>query len=124
MLIQFAIPYRLPLLNTMLRSHWAYRARERMTIAWLVKKAIGRLPEKPLDKAVIHVYRHSPKQPDDDNLQGSVKSLLDVLQPVSKRHPSGLGIIRNDSPDCIVSKTVTHVKSNQVLTEVIIEHGN
>lgn len=73
---------------------------------------IGKRPLHPFKKACVAITRYSVGSPDADNLSGSVKYLLDVMQPQSTRHPFGLGIIENDSADCI---TLT-VRSERVST--------
>jgi hypothetical protein len=74
----------------------------RKALAWEVVAAIGRQrPLVPIQRAMILVERYAPRLYDDDNLVGSVKHLLDVLQPVSPRHPTGLGVIASDAPGAL-----------------------
>ena len=123
-MIAFTLPLRMPLLNTILRTnHWK-RSRLRQALAWQVAAALSKAkiarPATPFLRAFVTVTRHSPKTADTDGIYGSAKALLDVLQPVSKACPSGLGIIANDSPDCLVL-VVRQVKSKLVQTDVTIE---
>lgn len=91
-----------PLLNTVQRTHWAKRSKQRRALAWEVRVAAkGSIPAEPFARARVTVERRSIGTPDFDGVVGGMKALLDVLQPVSKRHPTGLGFIANDSPGCI-----------------------
>ena len=96
----FEMPgYVSPLLNTTLRTHFAKRRRENKALAWILRCAYpGALPATPLPRSIVHVVRRSTGSPDQDGLVGGLKSLLDCLQPPSKRHPHGLGFITDDSP--------------------------
>lgn len=88
----------LTLLNARDRMHWSKKRAEKNNIAWEIRAQIQKLPAQPIEKSSVTVWRHSVQIPDQDNLQASVKSLLDVLQPNSKKHPFGLGIIAGDDP--------------------------
>lgn len=98
--ITFTLPRILPLTNTMLRTHWAKRKKERAALAWDVASGLARQvkPSQPLEKCRVTVERCSVGVPDDDGLTGSLKNLMDVLCPPSKRHPYGLGVIKDDGP--------------------------
>lgn len=109
--IVFRLARPLPLLNVQLRQHWSKRGNERKDLAWEIVAALGRArPEKLIEFADICIWRHSVQRPDDDNLQASKKGLLDVLQPPSKRHPYGLGVIIGDDPGHLRS-IIHHVKA-------------
>jgi hypothetical protein len=85
----------------MMRTHFAARKRYIATLAWEVRAAIlGPLPAAPLARSRVTIWRHSIQPLDADALAGSVKHLLDLLQPMSKRHPYGLGLIADDRADC------------------------
>jgi hypothetical protein len=101
-MIRFELPFALPTLNAMLReNHWK-RSGTRDYLAWQVLAALGRQrPSSPILRARIRVERHSTGTIDPDGRDASCKSLLDVLQPSSKRHPAGLGVISNDSPGAL-----------------------
>lgn len=99
MTIHFALPRTLPLLNSLLRTHWSKRRRNTTTLAWEVRGALdGQLPTHPLLRARVVIERWSVGTPDRDGLVASCKPLLDVLQPASDRHPYGLGVIAGDDP--------------------------
>ncbi len=97
--LQFELGEPTPTLNTIRAMHFhAYKAYRR-ALAWQVRVAIGRrMPSRPFERAAITIERISLGTPDRDGFIGGCKPLLDVLQPVSKRHPTGLGIIANDDP--------------------------
>lgn len=124
-MIEITIPYRLLLLGQLQRMHFAQRTREQRLIAWLVKSALlqqGIRVERPYEKARVTVRRYSTQEPDEENLSASCKLLMDVLQPLSKRHPCGLGIILNDSP-AHLERDVRHVHCGRGLhqTDITIE---
>jgi hypothetical protein len=60
-----------------------------------------RIPATPFIRASIVVVRKSLGVPDPDNLAASVKPLRDVLQPLTGTRKYGLGIIINDSAECL-----------------------
>jgi hypothetical protein len=120
--ISLTLPYRLPLWNQIMRMHWAKRQQTLRLVAWhvlaaMVKECVSR-PSVPIQRARVTVRRHSPKVPDKDGL--NAKHLLDVLQPLSKRHPCGLGIIAGDDPDHLES-SIEHFHSYEKRTDVLIE---
>jgi hypothetical protein len=121
--IAFTLAKPLPLLNRMQRTDRWTRSRNRKALAWEVAALIpfGSRPSVPFDKAKVTVTRRSTGTPDPDNLL--CKHLLDVLQPYSKRHPNGLGIIRSDANDCItlISKAERVVHKDDQGTDVLIE---
>ncbi len=99
--IAFTIQGLTPSPNTMLRTHWSARRRYIADLAWQVRAALlGPLPTSPIARARVTVWRHSVQPLDSDALAGSVKFLLDVLQPPSPRHPYGLGVLQDDRADC------------------------
>lgn len=89
--------------NAMLRTNRYVRKKMRKTLAWQVVAAIAdQRPPKPFARVTITIERHAPRLFDPDNLAGSVKNLLDILQPASKkRHPIGLGVIASDAPNAL-----------------------
>lgn len=120
--IEFVIPMRLTLLNPTLRSHWSRRRKVALMLAWEVAVALpmARRPKTPWARANVRIERTSPKTPDRDNLYGSAKPLLDILQPLhAKCRPLGLGVIENDSDTCI-DLVVVHVPGTQARTRVVL----
>lgn len=120
--IEFVLPLRLPLLNPQLRTHWARRRKRALDLAWHVSILIPLVqrPLSPWDRASVLIERFSPKRPDRDNLVPCAKPLLDILQPLHpKVRPLGLGVILNDSDDCI-DLSVVHVQSALEQTRVLI----
>lgn len=116
--MNFSIPKLLPLLNERpmgrslpVRQQKAIAAKAQVDLAWTVVKAIGRRPVVPIGKCRITIERHGMRAPDDDNLHGSVKTLVDILCLQSKSHPRGLGIITDDK-NGLCETRATFVKAN------------
>ena len=110
------IPWRIPLLNEFLSMHWSKRMNYSKQVAAEIAVAIPKhkRPLKPWDKWSILVERESTKAPDPGAIWGGAKPIPDVLQPVSKKHPRGLGIVREDSPDSLIAYAELHVQGPQV----------
>lgn len=99
----FTIPVKTPMLNEYLRWHWAKQRQHTKELSWLVLKAVGLDKHRvPLQKCIVVIERYtkSKRRLDWDGLLGGCKGLLDAL---TKTHPSGVGLIMDDSTDCIVS---------------------
>ena len=121
--IELVISLRTPTLNIWQRMHWARRRRIGHAIAWEIKAQSvqwARRDWRPLSRCHVQVWRESTQQPDHDGLIGGLKPLLDALQPASKRHPYGLGLIADDSPTCVLSLTASHVASKAARTRIVI----
>lgn len=111
--ICFDLAQPTPLLNVTLRQHWSRRRRKDKGLAWAVKVAIletkQAIPPEPFQRARVTIIRRSVGTPDRDGLIGGVKGLVDcLLHPGPVRmvqgkpralHPTGLGIVQDDSPD-------------------------
>jgi len=70
-------------------------------MAWEMKSQIKGAP-RTFERAFICIERYSTGEPPDwDNLIGGIKPLIDCLVTPTKANPSGIGIIRDDNPDCI-----------------------
>ena len=122
--IRFTLPFLLPTLNQRQRTHWRAKPGDMRKLAWAMVAALPiRCDRMPFEKARITITRHSSGTTDPDGLYGSVKPLLDILcTPQGQRHPTGLGIIRDDSAACI-TLTVQQAKAKprEGRTEVVIE---
>lgn len=106
------LPFLLPTRNQQDRMHFhAKRNLKDQIIREFL--AAGVLPGgAAMEFAEVVVWRHSTKSPDVDGLYGSIKQLVDILQPegelrtvkgkLQHSNPGGLGIIANDSPAHIV----------------------
>lgn len=94
----FRLKHPLLLPNRKKNLHWGTVSQLIHELSQEVAQVIGQGPAEPLSKAHITVFRHGIQEPDKDNLTASLKWLLDVLQPRSKKHPYGLGIIAGDDP--------------------------
>lgn len=118
----------LPTLNVLLRMHWSKRRRLQQEVAWECMRAMRLASiraDKPMDRCEVRIVRHSRREPDPDGLPGTAKLLLDALQPRSKVHPCGLGLIVDDGPKCIRKLTVQHAKALRIkadghLTQVFV----
>lgn len=125
MRLQFTIPETLPTVNTLLRLHWRKRGRIQQRVASLAAaelRKLGAIPRtEPLTRVAVRIKRYSSQSPDPDAITSTAKLLLDCLQPASKRHPYGLGLIEDDSHAVIVSLTVEHVGQRVARTDVEIE---
>jgi len=115
------LPLRTPLYNQWVRMHFRSRMRYCRAVAVQIAIHASRRPDEPLQQCRITVERFSTQKPDRDGLWGSLKALLDALQPKSKTHPYGLGFIVNDSSSCIAELTPTHVPGSEKRTRVTIE---
>ena len=120
----FTLPYALPSLNKLLRMHWSERKKEAKRMSESVAAVTAHLPKgaKPPEHARVTVVRYASRAMDEDNLYGSVKHLLDVLQPKSERHPFGLGLIAGDDP-AHLTVTVRFERSSRAAarTSVLVE---
>ena len=107
--IAFTLVAPLPLQNAWERMHWAARRSFKIALAWEIRGLLtGQIPARPIEFAEVKIWRHSIREPDQDGM--IVKALLDVLQPCSKRHPYGLGIIKDDRPaNC--HSSIRHVRA-------------
>lgn len=121
--MKFQIPVLLPTGNQLRRTYRHYWKYRKLVISiaeeiWVATR--GMMPPEPYQDAAVRVERHSSREPDIDNLYASVKPVLDALQPLSKRHPYGLGIIVDDSPRHI-SLDVIHVKAKKGGGKTVVE---
>lgn len=114
--IQFELPFTLPSLNALFRGggrNGKVRGakKKRADLAWAIAIALGRQrPATPLRRVRIRVERHAFRMLDRlDNLPGSLKPLIDLLQP-DCRYPAGLGVILDDSPRCVIAAEVIQVQ--------------
>ena len=90
--------------------HWRARKAYKVALRAEVLQLITP-PAAPIEHAVITIWRHSVRAPDADNL--IAKSLLDVLQPQSKRHPYGIGMIAGDDPAHLTYR-IEHVQERHL----------
>lgn len=92
------------LLNRWQRLHFRDKKRHMERIAWMVKASVRNVGE-PMQQCAITVHRYSAETPDWDGLYGGLKPLLDCLVVPTSRNPMGLGLIRDDNPECVISLT-------------------
>jgi len=94
------LPWQTPSNNTIRElHHFAYK-KLRQTWCEAVLAGIGlRKPAAPIERAFLVVIRECEGGGLDwDNVYGGLKPVLDCLVSPSARNPSGLGLIRDDSP--------------------------
>ena len=111
--ISIRLPFLLPTRNQQDRMHF-HEKRDLKNRIGREFLAAGILPgtTTPMAFAEVNVWRHSSREPDLDGLYGSVKQLLDILQPqgelrtvkgkLQHANPGGIGVIANDSPAHVV----------------------
>lgn len=98
----------IPLQNVWQRWHWRRRGNYMKQLAWSVKAELMRTgvklasPKYPLPRVTMAVTRYNKFGPMPDPDGVIVKPLLDVLQPQSRRHPYGLGVILDDTEEVIL----------------------
>ena len=108
--ITFRLDAPLPLLNRWERMHWRAKSKHKQELAREIWALTAGQVAAPLERAEVLVWRHSIREPDHDGL--IVKSLLDALQPASKRHPYGIGIIAGDDSEHVTCK-IQHVTAKR-----------
>ena len=133
-MIELEIPFLFPTLNKIERmdrgSKIPFRKirlikdwQRRIHQAFLVKGY--NKDELPYKKALVEIERHTPQQPDYDNMAGGAKRLIDCLTtPVMQakgyiRNKYGLGFIIDDSPKYIESKYIWIKTSPRKIKTVI-----
>ena len=111
-----------PLLNVWQRWHW--RERGRYVARCRLEMRTQMIPPKvPMEKCHVAIRRYSIKLPDWDGLFASAKAPLDCLVVQSRQNPHGLGFIRDDNPNCILTLTITPVlvkHRNEQRTEITV----
>lgn len=122
--LRLSIEETLPSQNVLLRMHWAKRGRVRRRVAWMLMAELLKhkrpMSSTPIQRCNVRILRYAKQAPDGDNLPSSAKLILDVLQPLSKRHPDGLGVIENNSADCIIEFKIEHADGKN-RTDIEIE---
>ena len=83
-------------------------------VAWAIKVALHGAEWTPLEYASLTIERvidniHTRKMDSDDNLNAYFKSTRDVLKPMSKVNPYGMGIIREDNSKRLSSEYIQTV---------------
>ena len=119
--ITIDLPLRTPLMNQWMRLHFRTRTKYCRAVAVQIAIHASRRPAEPLQRCRVIVERFSTQEPDRDGLFGSLKSILDALQPQSRTHPYGLGFIANDSSSCITELLPRHVPGREKRTRITIE---
>ena len=72
------------------------------TVAWAIRAQLGPCIWQPMARAKLTIEHiidgTNDRRMDDQNIQAMHKGTVDVLKPVSKVAPWGMGIIRDDNP--------------------------
>jgi Holliday junction resolvase RusA-like endonuclease len=101
--LEFSLP-GLPKMNSG-HTHWtvvgAERKKWRSFVCTLIRFN-GLYSQAPLERCALTCTRHSPREPDFDNLVISFKSIIDGLKDA--------GVIVDDKPSCIVERKYLWVK--------------
>lgn len=110
-LVEFTLPEATITLNSYLGMTWRARVRYRRKLSWKVHLAIAQSfrPDQPFERAILEVTRSGRKRPDQDNLVGGLKAMIDIFRPQGElrfvrgawrpANPTGLGLIVDDTPD-------------------------
>jgi hypothetical protein len=103
----FEIPGRTPMMNEYVRWHWTKQRQHTKDLAWMILKAVGiDNNREPIKKCLLFIERRARQNKikaqtwDWDGLLGGMKGLIDAM---TARHKSGVGLIEDDSIECIVS---------------------
>ncbi len=74
-------------------SFWNYHREAKNWVNWVALALIGKLPDKPLNRANVTLTRYSSVEPDCDGLYSGMKAPLDALVKV--------GMVKDDRPSVI-----------------------
>lgn len=99
--LTLSVPVLAPSLNTLLRTHYRDRGRDRDKWTALLRHVAGRRRSAP-PCAVAIVRRYASRPLDLDNLYAAAKVPLDALVRA--------GILPDDDPTCVASLTCTQEK--------------
>lgn len=99
-MVSFTIPFLTTLPNKWQRMHWRAKSRQLRELAQIIALLVPQAVQKPQTNVRVSIVRYSSVEPDPDAKQ-FVKPILDVMQPPSKRHPYGIGLIVDDSSEHI-----------------------
>lgn len=122
---QFIIPGRLPSLNDLIHAmnHNRYtgatlkREAEELVV-WSAKAARLKAMNGPVHVTVT--WYEGGNRRDRDNVVSGVKFILDALQPASKRHPRGIGIIPGDGPKHMPQAPTQEVQVDRADPRVVV----
>lgn len=112
-------------LNELMRLHW--RARGKLAASISAELAAQIPPQwrgrRPMERASVTITRYSVAEPDYDGAVGGTKLAIDCLLPYSRRHPHGLGLVLDDSPQHMTMRVVTVLVPHRCeqRTEILIE---
>lgn len=109
---RFTLPSATPSLNTLTRTHWAVRARDKVSLMWQVKSLANRhrVPRATGPRRLT-ITRMGKMVLDQDNLAGGCKDLIDVLK--------NLHLVLDDNPE-VCSMVFHQVTSRSVEPHTVI----
>jgi hypothetical protein len=121
-LIMFTLAKPTLLLNQVLRMHWTKQREYKRALSTEIARQLPDDPyRKPFEKATVMIRRFSAGVPDEDNLIGGVKHLVDCPLVRSGRHPWGLGLIRDDARLCLtLNVEAEKVRRTEQRTVVVV----
>jgi hypothetical protein len=116
------LPFRSVLANEWQRMHWTARRRYSQQVAALIMAAIPwkDRPKVPWKAWSILIERESTQRPDPSAIMSGAKPLIDALQPKSKRHPAGIGLVENDNADSLIAYHEKHIQGPRKWTRITI----
>jgi len=121
--IEFTLCRPTLLLNQTQRMHWRALSKYQASLSSEIARQVPDIPgRQPFQRAVVTILRFSVQEPDEDNLIGGTKSLVDCLLVRSTRHRHGLGFLVDDAPANLI-RVIRHVhcaKRNEQRTVVHI----
>ena len=113
---------RIELANVYNSMHWTKKMRYRNELALLIAAKIPwkDRPKVPWAHWSILIERESTKEPDPIAILAGAKPILDILQPKSRRHPYGLGIVLNDDSDSLIGYAAKHINGSRKWTRITV----
>ena len=123
-LIEFSLPFLLRLPNRTQGFHWSGGHAYRKLLLGPVAQALAPWQgHQPMERARISVTRHTTRLPDPGAAMASLKPLVDLFLVKSKVHPTGLGVLVDDTPDRLelIAESIQVHSNDQKRTTIRIE---
>jgi Holliday junction resolvase RusA-like endonuclease len=97
--LTFSVPGVFPSLNALNKMHWRKRHQIRKDTEWSIRVHTGTPEKRSMGLTAVDIVIYQPfRRLDEDNAQGSMKSVIDSLVAI--------GLIFRDSPTWL-RKTIT-----------------
>lgn len=98
------------LLNQTQRMHWRALGKYQASLSSEIARQVPDIPgRQPFQRAIVTILRYSVQEPDEDNLIGGTKSLVDCFLVRSTRHRLGLGFVVDDAP-ANLTRVIRHIR--------------